>query len=335
LENQKLSDKVSLLTAEVESVRKEDSVLKAENQTLKMQFKLISEEAIRSSLDLNVQIAALKLEIEQHKAKEASQAEIIEKLSKLKAESVSSQQKAAEDFDNISNDAQDEQKTKEELPKARVSRIVDYDDYETDKQEKVEETETNKNKGNKILSFICDFILDLPFSFAPFPGVGDSAIPQHSASQMPSESSIPEQSIGSFFFPTAQTEATSSANNFSFFTPLQELNESTSKPKKSVRGSRRKRTVNVESPSKSSATQPDHKEGVDSSNLQTPRGETPPLDKGEHYKNLGNESFKKDRFHEAISNYTKAIEFASKPNAVYYGNRAAAYLMVEDFQSRY
>jgi tetratricopeptide (TPR) repeat protein len=47
------------------------------------------------------------------------------------------------------------------------------------------------------------------------------------------------------------------------------------------------------------------------------------------FKTMGNDAYSKNKWNEAIGHYTQAINLSPKPSAVYYGNRAAAYLMVQ------
>ncbi|KFM59041.1 Small glutamine-rich tetratricopeptide repeat-containing protein alpha, partial [Stegodyphus mimosarum] len=54
--------------------------------------------------------------------------------------------------------------------------------------------------------------------------------------------------------------------------------------------------------------------------------------RAEAMKNLGNDLMKSNRFHEAVKYYTAAIELDSQ-NAIYYGNRAAAYSKLNEFQN--
>ena len=51
----------------------------------------------------------------------------------------------------------------------------------------------------------------------------------------------------------------------------------------------------------------------------------------EKYKNDGNTSYSKGNYKEAIELYTKAIETCPK-TAAYYGNRAAAYIMLNKYK---
>lgn len=55
------------------------------------------------------------------------------------------------------------------------------------------------------------------------------------------------------------------------------------------------------------------------------------IELGEQYKNEGNNLYKTAKYRESIELYSKAIELCPK-NASYYGNRAAAYLMINKFK---
>lgn len=55
------------------------------------------------------------------------------------------------------------------------------------------------------------------------------------------------------------------------------------------------------------------------------------IELGEQFKNEGNNFYKNAKYRESIDLYTKAIELCPK-NASYYGNRAAAYLMINKFK---
>jgi tetratricopeptide (TPR) repeat protein len=52
------------------------------------------------------------------------------------------------------------------------------------------------------------------------------------------------------------------------------------------------------------------------------------------FKELGNDAFKKEDFNEAVQFYTKAIRLGEKHKElpVYYKNRAAAYLKLENYE---
>jgi len=50
----------------------------------------------------------------------------------------------------------------------------------------------------------------------------------------------------------------------------------------------------------------------------------------ESYKAEGNEAYKQQNYTEAVALYSKAIA-ANPDSAVYYGNRAAAYLMLDKY----
>lgn len=58
-----------------------------------------------------------------------------------------------------------------------------------------------------------------------------------------------------------------------------------------------------------------------------PEDEAKLVEEAEKSKNQGNASYKEGNYREAIEYYNKAIELCPK-NAAYYGNRAAAYLMI-------
>lgn len=55
------------------------------------------------------------------------------------------------------------------------------------------------------------------------------------------------------------------------------------------------------------------------------------IELAENYKNQGNESYKSANYREAIDFYTKAINLCPN-NAAYYGNRAAAYIMIYKYK---
>jgi import receptor subunit TOM70 len=50
------------------------------------------------------------------------------------------------------------------------------------------------------------------------------------------------------------------------------------------------------------------------------------LIEAEKYKEIGNKFFKENKFEEAITEYTKAIDML--PNSLYYSNRAVIYLFI-------
>jgi tetratricopeptide (TPR) repeat protein len=54
-------------------------------------------------------------------------------------------------------------------------------------------------------------------------------------------------------------------------------------------------------------------------------------EQAEKYKNEGNNSYKNANYRESIEFYSKAIDLCPK-NAAYYGNRAAAYLMLNKYK---
>ena len=54
-------------------------------------------------------------------------------------------------------------------------------------------------------------------------------------------------------------------------------------------------------------------------------------EQAEYYKNEGNNSYKNGNYRESIEFYSKAIDLCPK-NAAYYGNRAAAYLMLNNYK---
>ncbi|CAD0204481.1 unnamed protein product [Chrysodeixis includens] len=59
------------------------------------------------------------------------------------------------------------------------------------------------------------------------------------------------------------------------------------------------------------------------------------IDEAETYKNKGNEAFKNEKYEEAISLYSKAVDLAEKESrdlATYLKNRAAAYLKTKDYE---
>lgn len=55
------------------------------------------------------------------------------------------------------------------------------------------------------------------------------------------------------------------------------------------------------------------------------------IEQAEKFKNEGNNSYKIGNYRESIEFYTKAIEMCPK-NPAYYGNRAAAYLMLNKYK---
>ncbi|CAG5044392.1 unnamed protein product [Parnassius apollo] len=58
-------------------------------------------------------------------------------------------------------------------------------------------------------------------------------------------------------------------------------------------------------------------------------------EEAENYKNKGNEAFKSEKFEEAVSLYTKAIDLSEKDSrdrATYLKNRAAAYLKIKEYE---
>lgn len=67
------------------------------------------------------------------------------------------------------------------------------------------------------------------------------------------------------------------------------------------------------------------------SNLFIIKSEIDPVAQAEIYKNQGNDAYKSGNYRQAIELYSKAIELC--PNsASYYGNRAAAYLMIYKYK---